>query len=158
MCWVSCPRRPRPRPELRVVAYDFGVKRDILRWLYEEGFAVTVVPAATPAAEALAYRPDGIFLSNGPGDPAAVRGVREPVRELAARLPVFGICLGHQILALALGGRTRKLKFGHRGANQPNRDEITRRIRHLRGKPRLRRRPGIAAGGGPGGGGDPTST
>ena len=122
------PRRPRPQPELRIVAYDFGVKRDILRLLWEEGFAVTVVPAATPAAEALTHRPDGIFLSNGPGDPAAVSGVREPVRELAARLPVFGICLGHQILALALGGRTRKLKFGHRGANQPSRDERTRRI------------------------------
>jgi len=119
------PRRPRPEPQLRLVAYDFGVKRNILRLLVETGFDVTVVPATTPVAEALSHEPDAIFLSNGPGDPAAVEGVRDIVRELANRLPVFGICLGHQILALALGGTTRKLKFGHHGGNQPGQDLAT---------------------------------
>jgi carbamoyl-phosphate synthase small subunit len=119
------PRPSRPEPPLRLLAYDFGVKRNILRLLVETGFDVTVVPATTPAAEALAHEPDAIFLSNGPGDPAAVEGVRDAVRELADRLPVFGICLGHQILALALGGTTRKLKFGHHGGNQPGQDLAT---------------------------------
>jgi carbamoyl-phosphate synthase small subunit len=122
------PRAPRPAPRLRVVAYDFGVKRNILRLLVEQGFDVTVVPAATPAAEALRHEPDAVFLSNGPGDPAAVQRVREPVRELADRLPMFGICLGHQILGLALGGTTRKLKFGHHGGNQPGQDLATRKV------------------------------
>ena len=102
-----------------VVAYDFGIKRGILRLLAERGCRVTVVPAATPAGEALALRPDGILLSNGPGDPAAVTYAIDAVRELLGKAPIFGICLGHQILALALGGRTYKLKFGHRGGNQP---------------------------------------
>jgi carbamoyl-phosphate synthase small subunit len=102
-----------------VVAYDYGVKRNILRLLASRGCRVTVVPAATPAAQVLAMKPDGVFLSNGPGDPAAVTYAIESVRELLGRLPIFGICLGHQILALALGGETYKLKFGHRGANQP---------------------------------------
>jgi len=122
------PRRPRPTPRFRLVAYDFGVKRNILRLLTETGFDVTVVPATTSASEALRHRPDGIFLSNGPGDPAAVAGVRGTVRELADQLPTFGICLGHQILALALGGETRKLKFGHHGGNQPGRDLATGRV------------------------------
>ena len=116
------PRAVRPSRTLRVVAYDFGIKRNILRLLVEQGFHVTVVPATTPAAEALAMEPDAIFLSNGPGDPAAVAGVRENVRELAAVKPLFGICLGHQILGLSLGGETRKLKFGHHGGNQPGQD------------------------------------
>ena len=116
------PRAPRPVRPLKLVAYDFGVKRNILRLLVEQGFEITVVPATTPASEALAMEPDGIFLSNGPGDPAAVQGVRENVRELAAAKPLFGICLGHQILGLALGGTTRKLKFGHHGGNQPGQD------------------------------------
>ena len=116
------PRAERPARTLRVVAYDFGIKRNILRLLVEQGFHVTVVPATTPAAEALAMDPDAIFLSNGPGDPAAVAGVRENVRELAAVKPLFGICLGHQILGLSLGGETRKLKFGHHGGNQPGQD------------------------------------
>ena len=116
------PRPQRPARTLRVVAYDFGIKRNILRLLVEQGFHVTVVPATTPAAEALAMDPDAIFLSNGPGDPAAVAGVRENVRELAAVKPLFGICLGHQILGLSLGGETRKLKFGHHGGNQPGQD------------------------------------
>ncbi len=122
------PAPPRPEPLLRLVAYDFGVKRNILRLLVEQGFEVTVVPATTPAREALELRPDAVFLSNGPGDPAAVQGVRPIVRELAERLPLFGICLGHQILGLALGGRTRKLKFGHHGGNQPGQDVATRKV------------------------------
>ncbi len=122
------PRPARPEEKLKIVAYDFGVKRNILRLLVEQGFAVTVVPATTPAAEALAMEPDGIFLSNGPGDPAAVAGVRPIVRELVQRKPVFGICLGHQILGLALGGTTRKLKFGHHGGNQPGKDLATGRV------------------------------
>lgn len=103
-----------------VVAFDFGLKRNILRLLAEAGCRVTVVPAATPAGAALALLPDGIFLSNGPGDPAAVTYAIQTVRELLrSDLPLFGICLGHQILALALAGSTHKLKFGHRGGNQP---------------------------------------
>jgi carbamoyl-phosphate synthase small subunit len=116
------PRAERPRPPLHVVAYDFGVKRNILRLLVDHGFEVTVVPATTSAAEVRALAPDAVFLSNGPGDPAAVAGVREPVRELSRQYPLFGICLGHQILGLALGGTTKKLKFGHHGGNQPGKD------------------------------------
>ena len=109
-----------PPPErLRVVAYDLGVKRNILRLLVDQGFDVTVVPASTSAAEVLALEPDGVFLSNGPGDPDAVPAVCEVVRELIGQKPIFGICLGHQILGLALGGRCEKLRFGHHGANQP---------------------------------------
>ncbi len=122
------PRAPRPEKKLKIVAYDFGVKRNILRLLVEQGFDVTVVPATTPAADALAMNPDGIFLSNGPGDPAAVEGVQPIVRELVEHKPVFGICLGHQILGLALGGSTRKLKFGHHGGNQPGKDLATGRV------------------------------
>jgi len=125
-CWRGIegqvPRPARPQRSLRVVAYDFGVKRNILRRLVEQGFEVTVVPATTSAEAALALEPDGIFLSNGPGDPRAVEGVRDSVRELAMRKPLFGICLGHQILGLALGGEIRKLKFGHHGGNQPGQD------------------------------------
>jgi carbamoyl-phosphate synthase small subunit len=112
----------------RVAAYDFGVKRNILRLLVEHGFEVTVVPARTTAAEVRALGPHAVFLSNGPGDPAAVLGVRENVRALAGEYPVFGICLGHQILGLALGGTTRKLKFGHHGGNQPGQDLATRKV------------------------------
>jgi len=122
------PRPQRPEPRYRVVAYDFGIKRSIVRRLVEQGFEVTVVPASTTAEQALAHRPDGIFLSNGPGDPAAVVGIREHVRTLAQSLPIFGICLGHQILGLALGGKTVKLKFGHHGGNQPGQDLATRKV------------------------------
>jgi carbamoyl-phosphate synthase small subunit len=122
------PVAARPGPPLKVVAYDFGVKRNILRLLVDNGFDVTVVPAKTTAAEVRALAPDAVFLSNGPGDPAAVEGVREPVRELAKEYPLFGICLGHQILGLALGGKTRKLKFGHHGGNQPGKDLATGKI------------------------------
>jgi carbamoyl-phosphate synthase small subunit len=118
----------RPGDKL-VVAYDFGIKRNILRNLVTNGCRVRVVPAGTPAAEVLALKPDGIFLSNGPGDPAAVPYAADTVRELvASRRPVFGICLGHQILGLALGGRTYKLKFGHHGGNQPVMDLTTGKV------------------------------
>ena len=122
------PRPQRPMPVYRLVAYDFGIKRNIVRRLVEQGFDVTVVPASTTAAQALAHRPDGIFLSNGPGDPAAVAGIREQVRSLAESKPIFGICLGHQILGLALGGKTVKLKFGHHGGNQPGQDLATGKV------------------------------
>ncbi len=103
-----------------VVAYDFGIKRNILRLFAENGCRVTVVPAKTPAEEVLARSPDGVFLSNGPGDPAAIGYAQETVRKVAeSGTPVFGICLGHQLLALAFGGETEKLPFGHRGGNQP---------------------------------------
>jgi carbamoyl-phosphate synthase small subunit len=108
-----------PDERFRIVAYDFGIKRNILRKLVNSGCAVTVVPAQTPAAEALRLDPDGIFLSNGPGDPEGVPYAVEAVRQLVGVKPIFGICLGHQILGLALGGKTYKLKFGHRGGNQP---------------------------------------
>jgi len=118
-----------PDAGLYVVAYDLGIKRTILRHLTHAGCRVEVVPAHTPAEAVLAADPDGVFLSNGPGDPAAVAQVPEAVAELLeAGLPIFGICLGHQMLALALGARTHKLPFGHHGANHPVRDEDTGRV------------------------------
>ncbi|MDX2160776.1 MAG: glutamine-hydrolyzing carbamoyl-phosphate synthase small subunit [bacterium] len=102
-----------------IVAYDTGIKRNILRMLTDRGLRVTVVPARTPAADVLALRPAGVFLSNGPGDPAAVTHLIDNTRALLGQVPIFGICLGHQILALALGGKTEKMRFGHRGGNQP---------------------------------------
>jgi carbamoyl-phosphate synthase small subunit len=118
------PRPPRPR----CVAYDFGAKRNIFRLLHESGFDVTVVPAAHSAADTLAMRPHAVFLSNGPGDPAACTYAIEAVRGLVGKIPMFGICLGHQIAALAMGAKTVKLKFGHRGANHPVRDLRTGRV------------------------------
>jgi carbamoyl-phosphate synthase small subunit len=123
--WTPGERSQETAPRFHVVAYDWGLKRAMLRLLAEAGCRVTVVPGSTPAQEALALRPDGVFLTNGPGDPAAVAGAREAVAALLGRVPVFGICLGHQILALAVGARTYKLKFGHRGANQPVKDLAT---------------------------------
>ena len=117
-----------PGPRLSVVAYDFGVKRNILRSLVHNGFDVTVVPAHTPASEVLAMNPDGVFLSNGPGDPSAVSGAIEAAKELVGQVPVFGICLGHQILSLAMGASTYKMPFGHHGANHPVRDETTGKV------------------------------
>ncbi|PLY03184.1 MAG: carbamoyl phosphate synthase small subunit [Desulfuromonas sp.] len=106
-------------PKYRVVAYDFGIKRNILRNLVDHGCDVTVVPADTPADEVMAMNPDGVFLSNGPGDPEPITYAQENIRQLLGKVPLFGICLGHQLLAIALGGKTYKLKFGHRGGNQP---------------------------------------
>ena len=107
---------------------DFGVKQNILRSLCSHDCAVTVVPAKTSAADILAMKPDGVFLSNGPGDPAPVTYAIETVKELLGKVPIFGICLGHQILSLALGGKTYKLKFGHRGANHPVKNLATSAI------------------------------
>jgi carbamoyl-phosphate synthase small subunit len=136
-CEVTCdepyafgpdPAAKSAPPEFRVVAYDFGIKRNILRMLAGVGCAGTVVPAATSAQAALAYEPDGIFLSNGPGDPEPLAYAVETVSELIRQRPVFGICLGHQVLALACGGKTFKLKFGHRGANHPVKHLATGRV------------------------------
>jgi carbamoyl-phosphate synthase small subunit len=122
-------RTPLPPADVPIVAYDFGMKYNILRRLRQHGFKVQVVPAATPAAEALKYKPAGIFLSNGPGDPSALDYAVNAVRDLlAADIPIFGICLGHQILGQAFGGKTFKLKFGHRGGNQPVKDLETGRV------------------------------
>ncbi|MEM0895326.1 MAG: glutamine-hydrolyzing carbamoyl-phosphate synthase small subunit [Verrucomicrobiota bacterium] len=106
----------------RIVAYDFGIKRNILRQLRQHGFQVDVVPARTPASAVMARNPDGVFLSNGPGDPAALDDIHGEIRALVGKFPMFGICLGHQVLGHALGGKTFKLKFGHRGGNQPVKD------------------------------------
>ena len=111
-----------------VVAIDYGTKRNILRCLVDSGCKVTVMPATATAQEIRALAPDGVFLSNGPGDPAAVTYGVETIRALLGKVPIFGICLGHQLLAQALGGKTYKLKFGHRGANQPVKDLATGRI------------------------------
>ena len=116
-------------PRYRVVAYDFGIKRNILRLLAERGCSVTVVPAQTPATEVFAMKPDGIFLSNGPGDPAACDYAITAVREImAGNIPVFGICLGHQIMALASGAKTFKMTHGHHGANHPVKDLDSGRV------------------------------
>jgi carbamoyl-phosphate synthase small subunit len=126
---VTCPKPyradPPAKPSLKVVAYDFGIKQNILRMLRSAGCDVTVVPATTSAREALSFEPDGVFLSNGPGDPEPCTYAVEASKALMEVLPVFGICLGHQILGLACGGKTFKLKFGHRGANHPVKNLVT---------------------------------
>ena len=119
---------PAEDSRFRVVAYDFGIKHNILRCLASRGCSVTVVPATTPAENVLAMNPDGVFLSNGPGDPEPLDYIVANVKKLLGKKPVFGICLGHQLLGLALGGRTYKLKFGHRGGNQPVQNLVTRKV------------------------------
>lgn len=117
--WKPDSEDKESKEKFKVVAYDFGLKHNILRKLTDHGCDVTVVPSRTPPNEVLSLEPDGIFLSNGPGDPAAVAYAAESIRTLLGKKPIFGICLGHQILSLALGAKTYKLKFGHRGGNQP---------------------------------------
>jgi carbamoyl-phosphate synthase small subunit len=112
----------------RVVAYDYGIKQNILRLLVDHNCDVTVVPAKTSAEDVLSLKPDGVFLSNGPGDPEPVTYAVESIRKLLGRVPIFGICLGHQLCGLALGGRTFKLKFGHHGANHPVKNLLTNRV------------------------------
>ncbi len=121
--------RPQREPRYRVVAYDYGVKRNILRMLVSRGCALTVLPAQTPARDALALKPDGIFLSNGPGDPEPCDYAIAAIREFLVRgVPTFGICLGHQLMALASGAKTIKMKFGHHGANHPVKDLDTGQV------------------------------
>jgi carbamoyl-phosphate synthase small subunit len=131
--WQLDPNKPRPstaaQAEFNVVAYDYGIKTNILRMLVDRGCRVTVVPAQTPASEVLAMNPDGVFLSNGPGDPEpcdyAVNAIQQV---LAQKVPTFGICLGHQLLGLASGAKTLKMKFGHHGANHPVQDLDSQRV------------------------------
>lgn len=132
---VSCPEQYEwpfthyaSRITYHVVAYDYGIKHNILRLLSDHGCRVTIVPAQTSATDVLALKPDGVFLSNGPGDPAAVTYAIDNIKQLLGRVPIFGICLGHQLLGLALGGKTYKLKFGHRGGNQPVKNLDTQRV------------------------------
>jgi carbamoyl-phosphate synthase small subunit len=115
-------------PSLKVVAYDFGIKRNILRLLVDHGCDVTVVPATTSADDILAMKPHGVFLSNGPGDPEPITYAVANIRKLVGRVPIFGICLGHQLCGLALGGKTFKLKFGHHGSNHPVKNLLTQKV------------------------------
>jgi len=125
------PSEPLAKPAeqfCHVVAFDYGIKRNILRRLVHVGARVTVVPAGTSAEDVLALHPDGVFLSNGPGDPEPLEFQAAQVRKLIGKKPIFGICLGQQVLGLALGGKTYKLKFGHRGANHPVLNQMTQKV------------------------------
>ena len=142
---VTCSRRTRVAPTAgagrrRIVAFDFGIKRTMLRHLAGLG-TVEVVPASTTAAEVLARQPDGVFLSNGPGDPAMVGYAVDTIAELLGEVPIFGICLGHQLLSRALGGETFKLPFGHHGGNHPGAPRADRAHRDHQPEPQLLRRP-----------------
>ena len=117
-----------PAADIPIVAFDFGIKYNILRKLRQHGFRVQVVPATAKASEVLSYKPRGVFLSNGPGDPEVLDYAHSAVRDLMTEVPIFGICLGHQILGFSFGGRTFKLKFGHRGANQPVKDLLSGKV------------------------------
>ena len=128
--WTIANSKSSPLPPIqhRIVAYDYGIKENILRRLRQNGFGVMVVPATTTAEEVLALKPEGVFLSNGPGDPSVLDYAHQAVRDLMGQTPIFGICLGHQVLGYAFGGRTFKLKFGHRGGNQPVKDLTTGKV------------------------------
>jgi carbamoyl-phosphate synthase small subunit len=119
---------PQARLPFKVVAYDFGIKQNILRLFVDHGCDVTVVPAQTRAEDVLAMKPNGVFLSNGPGDPEPIGYAVENIRKLLGRVPILGICLGHQLCGLALGGRTFKLKFGHHGSNHPVKNLLTQKV------------------------------
>jgi carbamoyl-phosphate synthase small subunit len=119
---------PLTQPQFKVVVMDFGVKWNLLRSLEQRGCEIEVVPAKTPAEEILAKNPHGIFLSNGPGDPSAAPYAVQTVKKLLGQVPIFGVCMGHQILSLAIGAKTYKLKFGHRGGNQPVLDTTTGKV------------------------------
>jgi carbamoyl-phosphate synthase small subunit len=125
---AAATHRVEEKPRYKVAAYDFGIKQNILRLLVDHGCDVTVVPAATAAEDVLAMRPDGVFLSNGPGDPEPVTFAVQNIRKLMGGVPIFGICLGHQLCGLALGGKTFKLKFGHHGSNHPVKNLLTEKV------------------------------
>lgn len=125
---AAATRQAEEKPKYKVAAYDFGIKQNILRLLVDHGCDVTVVPAATSAEDVLALKPDGVFLSNGPGDPEPATFAVQNIRKLIGRVPIFGICLGHQLCGLALGGKTFKLKFGHHGSNHPVKNLLTEKV------------------------------
>lgn len=126
---AAAKKQPQPAAQrYSVVAYDFGIKQNILRLLVDHGCDVTVVPAATSAEDVLAMKPSGVFLSNGPGDPEPATFAVQNIRKLMGRVPIFGICLGHQLCGLALGGKTFKLKFGHHGSNHPVKNLLTEKV------------------------------